>query len=263
MTAPLVELPPAPRRLLRRPDVGSGQAVGRWIIRLFILPHCIVGIGLICVTLLLPVILIFGDDVPGVVTSLNTSRGKRGALNYHVHYSYAVGGANYSDSDSVKSDEYNSTRVGQPCTVRVLASLPWALPQRQSSKNPWLMLPLFLVAALFWNAILCVFLWVAWIGPWQIRRLLKYGVPVAGQVKSKTQTRGSKGSMIYQIEYVYQPTVDDQPGDASNQLLNKKMTISAKDFISAQQEQVVTVLFDPKKPKRSIVYDFADYVAVE
>jgi hypothetical protein len=154
-------------------------------------------------------------------------------------------------------------KISQPCTVRVLPSWPNTLPQRYSTKSPWLTSLWYLLGALVWNSILALFVWIAWIAPWRTRRVLKYGVPVAGQITSKTQIRGSKGGMSYQVKYVYQPTLEDQKGEVSNQLVDGQSYISAKDYTSATVGQIVTVLFDPRKPKRSLIYDFADYAAVE
>jgi hypothetical protein len=262
MTAPLIELPPAPRRLRRRPGVGIGPAVGRWLVRLIILPHCIVGIGLILPAIYVPTLLIFGDDVPGVIAGLSTSPAKSG-LNYHVHYSYTVDGLNYTDKDTVTAYDYSSTHVGQQCKVRVLQSLPSMLPQRLTAQSPWLVAPQYLLMALLWNAFISIFVWLAWVAPWRTRQLLRFGVPVAGQIMMSNRIRGNKGGVTYQIQYEYLALIDDQNGEVSQQLLNGKMAISVKDFFSAEPGQVVTVLFDPKKPKRSLVYDFAEYQAVE
>ncbi len=262
VTAPLVELPPAPRHLCRRPGVGIGPAVGRWVIRIFIFPHCVIGAVLILAALYIPVLLTFGEDVPGAITKLDSSSSRKGK-SHHVYYLYTVDGINYTGNDTVGADEYATTKVGQPCIVRVIPALPKIQPQRITSRSPWMEAAKFFLMALVWNGLLSLFVWLAWIAPWRIRRLLKWGVPVAGQIALKRQIKGSKGGMAYQVDYVFMPSADDQPDESANRLTTGKMTISVKDYNAAEQGQVVTVLYDQRKPKRSIVYDFAEYQAVE
>jgi hypothetical protein len=231
-------------------------------LRLFTAPHTLGGLFLIGISVYLPLLILLGDDVPGQITNLQTTTSKKSGLIYHAQYSYVVDGFSFSEDDTIDSAEYAHLKKGQPCTVRVFRFLPKTLPQRLGSSSPWLKWPKYLVMALFWNAFMSLIVWCVWIDPWRKWMLLKYGTAVAGQVKSRETYRGSKGGTYYRVHYVYVPAIDDAGMVSESELLNGKMSVSFRDYNSATTGKVVTVLFSPNKPRRSIVYDFAEYEAI-
>jgi hypothetical protein len=258
---PPIDFPAPPRRLRRRPGQGCSKIASLWFLRLFIMPHTIVGIFLICSAFFGLFVYVFGTDAPGRITSLETSRGKKGP-NYYVRYAYTVAGADYPGSISVTSEVFGKLQVGQAFPVRVFTPTPtWTpLPRGPgSSDSSVLFYPFF---ALFWNGILCIFLWMAWIAPWRLRSLLRQGLATAGVIIDKSTRSGNKGAIIYSVRYSYEATLADDFYINGPETFERDMTVTRADYNSAEVGLPVTVIYYPKKPKRSLVYEFAEYEVV-
>src|SRR4051794_6798744 len=99
--APPSDLPDPPRRLRRR--AGWGPVVGLWFLRLFILPHTLVGIGLIAASLFAPFLWLCGVDVPGEITKLEVTR-RKGDEVCNVHYVYTVYNVAYANATIVSAE---------------------------------------------------------------------------------------------------------------------------------------------------------------
>ncbi|MFL5341449.1 MAG: DUF3592 domain-containing protein [Gemmataceae bacterium] len=255
-----IDLPPPPRQLRRRSAVGCGVVVGRWFLRLFITPHCIVGIGLIFNVLYIPLVLLFGTDLPGRVTDHKTYQSK-GTTHYQVTYSYPVNEIDYIRVLDVNSEQYASLEVGQPFPVRVLPAWPRMHPQPLGPDNPWRNMTGMLLLVFFWNGILSIFVWLAWVAPWRLRQLVKYGSAVTGHVFAKETRRGKGTTYFVRYNYVVPPEESADPF-VKGQSCEGRMDVTIEDFKAAEEGQAVTVLYDPRKPKRSLIYDFAEYEAV-
>ena len=261
---PPASLPPPPRGLRRRARLGWSPVLSLWFLRLFILPHTIVGIGFIGAGLFGFVVWLFGTDVSGHITELKTSRGKRGET-YYVHYAYAVDGIDYPGRLEVSSDIFRGLEVGQPYPVRVVGPVPTWMPQPRgpgSSAANVLALPFF---ALLWNGILSLFLWMAWVAPWRLWSLMRHGLPTTGIIIGAETRRGGKGSVTYVVRYRYEASPEEEGGLilTSPETFERSMTVARADFAQAAVGQLVTVIYHPKKPKRSLIYEFAEYEAVE
>lgn len=257
------DLPLPPRRLQRRPGRGCGPLAESWLLRLFILPHTIIGIGAIAAALFSVFVWLFGADVPGRITKLDITPGKKGDY-YYVHYAYTVDGIEYANTTTVSSDIYGSLRVGQAYDARVFRPVPtWMpLPRGPGSSASTLLGLLFF--ALFWNGLLSIGLWMAWVAPWRPWLLLRHGLATAGAVLGKEVRRGNKGATSHVVRYGYAATVAEEGSLAGRrETFEREMNITPEDYVSVTVGQPVTVIYRARKPKRSLIYEFADYEAVD
>lgn len=104
--------------------------------------------------------------------------------------------------------------------------------------------------ALLWNAILVVFLHHMWWPRVRTRLLLKYGQACPGTI---TQARTETGrSTTYHATFRF---VDP----ATRRSIEQSMALRAEDYaaaLSRARDRVqVTVLFDPRRPRRAVVYE--------
>lgn len=251
---------PTPRRVRLRGGLGAG--CGLWFIRLFILPHTLAGVFIlgqaVWGTGLYFGIWLFGDEYPGAVTNKSARPGRQGKTVYALDYEYMVAGQLYTGRASVNAEEYQETAEGDRFSIRALESAP--------TSDPWARLPgqtpLWNVGgrwliALFWNGILSVFLWHLYVRPWQMRRLVRRGRPAAGIVRGAWRTPGNKQT-TYDLTYEYAVTVR-LVGEPA--VYTAKMTSGQSSASGAKPGDVVTVLYDPRTPARSLVYKYADYEA--
>jgi hypothetical protein len=108
--------------------------------------------------------------------------------------------------------------------------------------------------ALFWNGILSVFLWTLYVRPWRGRMLVRNGTPVVGIVRSWAPQPG-KGGPAYRLTYEY--AAADSSGLAEPR--SGKMTTRRKEAADYLPGRLVTIVYDPRKPARSVIYELADY----
>ena len=255
-----IDLPPPPRILRRRK--GTWQiAAGRWFLRLFMLPHTIIGLGMLASALYLPLLIVFGTDAPGKIDDLTLSS-HRGKISYNVRYSYVVNGVAHPNAFTVSEEEFAGLREGQPCPVRILPILPKTLPQPRGMREAWKAELGFLAIAAFWNGCLSVFIWITWIAPWRAKQLVKWGEPVPGTILSKHEIRG-KGTS-YKISYYFTAHISHAADgfEIYARSLSGSMDVSKSDYDAAYEGQPVTVLMSPARPSRSIVYEYSEYEAV-
>ncbi len=230
--------------------------------RLFLMPHTLVGIGLIGAAIFSILVWLFGTDVPGRINSLDISRGKK-STNFNVHYAYTVEGIDYQGSVSIVEEIYNTLQVGQAYPVRVIRAAPSWMPHPRGPGSSTGMVFMWPFMALFWNGLMSVFLWIAWVAPWRMRSLLRHGLATAGVILRTETHRGGKGGPIYRVYYGYQATpLDEGHVLAEPDSFERKMDVTRADYNEAAIGRVVTVIYHPKNPKRSVIYDFAEYEAI-
>jgi hypothetical protein len=167
----MAEYPLRPRST--RPGGGS------WIGRLFIVPHVIVGVGLIGWAVLTLLWIVAGQDVRGRVVTAERHTTRRGVVSYSVGCAYPSRSGERHASTSVSESYFDGlpwqvrqpSRTGgetavAPITVRVLEVGPLhhavALPNRWSR---WSHPGVVLGIAAFWNAVVSVFVYRDWVLP--------------------------------------------------------------------------------------------------
>ena len=55
---------------------------------------------------------------------------------------------------------------------------------------------------------------------------------------------------------------DESTGAALAETFEREMTVTPSDYAAATVDQPVTVIYHPKNPKRSLVYEFSEYEAL-
>jgi hypothetical protein len=242
-------LPPPPR------EVCGGVGARLWFMRLFILPHMCVGVGLVGMFLLTVLVVAFGTDTSAVVTEAHTGKTSKGRTSYHITYRYRIGEREHTKSDSVAVSTYAA--VSDPgkieegvAKVRMryieLGSLHYhLLVEGDFAWKPFSLL----FAVLFWNGIVSIFVYAAWVAPIRNRWLVRHGAATVGKIVSRRMVRG-KGTSYYATFTFREP--------ASGQEFKRVMRLPGElKYEVAQEGRAVTVVYDPSKPKRSLVYELS------
>jgi hypothetical protein len=161
----------------------SGPAL--WAVRLFILPHTIVGVFLIGQVILALLWLICGDDSTGQITRAWTEQHK--GTHYYIGYRYSIGPVKHSAQATIDSATYEQLpqSIRQPGTqapgespqtalvrLRVFsfARLEKVAPLPPYGSYPIKEFVTTAFVAVFWDGILSVFLYQAWIRPYRVHR---------------------------------------------------------------------------------------------
>jgi hypothetical protein len=250
---------PPPRRVGYRG--GAKMGCGLWFIRLFILPHTLVGIGLLCAacwyTGMYAAVSLLGEICDGKIVKKETRKHKSGQTHY-AHYVFTSDGNEYAGEVSVNEAGFAQINEGDAITVHALSAWPnqchWP---RVPGHSPLLTIGGVWAATLFWNGILSVFFWGAYLRPLRNRWLIRYGEPTQGIVREVKAYQG-KGAASYRITYEYATPPRD---GAESQLHTRKITSTSKEAANARAGELVTVLYYPQKPWRSLVYPYSEYRA--
>jgi Protein of unknown function (DUF3592) len=265
VTTPAFEpelLQPTPRRLSALDGCAAGCVL--WPIRLFILPHTLVGPFLIYqavkATVLYFGVLWAGVEVEGHVTGKAEHPSRKGSY-YTADYAFAVDGIEYAGQFQPDAGRYALLQEGQPIPVRAWPAAPrdghWTGSSGATlgaAGTAWVM-------ALFWNGILSVFLWQLYVRPYRQRRLVRYGVPTAGIVRAVTAQESRQPPETYQVRYEY--AVPAGHRTAGGLFHGTATAHRNQGDAELRPGDVLTVLYDPRRPRRSVLYRFGDYKAVE
>ncbi len=254
-------LPPPPRHARHRP--GHRRLLGH--VPLLVWPLCAAGVGVLLFTLWLAisswVVTWFGVTVPGEVTGKSdvTEKGVRGG---RLKFTYHVRQVEYEGEDLVDEDAFDSLHIGAHIKVRVLSSWP-TRPQlveppgrAASGRGGWLLLALLGNVALWFLFRLCLR------EPLRQRALVREGVATEGAIVRK---EGRRRAWAVQFAYRAPRYGADAAGGApaADKEWQVRMRVGWPDYEAAQVGDAVTVLYDPRQPSRSLIYQFADYEAVE
>jgi hypothetical protein len=255
------ELNQPPPRAVRYRD-GLNVGCGLWAPRLLILPHTIVGIGALSVALYFTALFIavglFGADYEGKITKKDDSRAVKGTKYYYAKYEYTVVDQQHNAEVEVSAERYAEINEGDAITVRALEFAPesgqWPrVPGHWPIKD----LGAKLFFALFWNGVVSIFLWHLYVPYWRQWLLVRHGVPTSGIIRKITVQR-SKGSQSYRIDYEYAAIPVD---DCLSKTFQGKTTSRVKGVEFANVGDLITVLYRPNKPHRSVAYRYSTYRA--
>lgn len=237
----------------------SGQSMGIGCLRLFILPFILIGIGVVVMFLAKAVIIVAGVTVPGKVVDKKVTTDSDGN-SYKVFYTYLTDDQSQHHSKTVPQDVYNTIEVGMNVPVKHLPFLPNLISTPQfTSDNPWRELGFYMLFGLLWNSIVSVFAYIAYILPWQIANLYKYGDVGLAKITDKTLASDSDGDATYYIHYTYEsPTKYGFIGD----VFKKKHNLPKEDWEKLQVGNEITILFHPRKPKNSVPYAYGGYKVI-
>jgi len=247
------ELQRRPPRAIRRKS-GAFGGCGLVFGRLFILPHMIIGLGLLFTVPLTIAEMFFGQVTQGQIIKKWTTSGKK--TNYHIKYEYDVNGVHRSGERSCSQSEYDAiadpSRTQPPPSIEIRglniagryfheAMLP--------DESRWGKIGFFMFFALFWNGVLSVFVYILWIAPWREKRLYRWGTPVPGRIYGK-HTRSGKSTSYY-LDYEF---IQPQLG-----MLRKRQSVPSERYYKAHEGQLVTVLCYPHKTRTTVIYEYGDF----
>ena len=244
---------PTPRRV-RRDDVAM-----LWLFRVVSVVPVLLGVTFFVSaaneTLVVLGYGVFGSALDGRVVARPEMEGRRTAR--FVEYAYSVDGQEYARRERVGDRVYDSSTAGQPIRLEVV---PWA--PEAARVAPVADSTGFLAVIVYWglaaivNAAMVAGLWHLFYVPWRQRRLVRHGLPTGGLVRG-IQSGEDRSGKWYQVEYEYAP-----PGDGPARVLTGSMTMTGPVAEALKVGDVVTVLYDPRRPRRSLLYRFGDYRAV-
>ena len=245
-----------PRAIRRRQGAWAGCAVVFG--RLFILPHMCVGVFLM---LMVPITIgemFFGTVQQGRIVGKWTTSTKR--TNYHIRYAYDVNGDHRAAERSCSEAEYqvipDPARAQPPPTIEIrgLSVLGHYFHEAMlPGESRWAEIGALAGAALFWNGILSVFVYLLWILPWREKQLYRWGTPVPGRITGK-HTRTGK-SVSYYLDYEF---ISPRWG-----VLKRQQTIAGQQYYhQTHPGQLVTILCYPQKKRPSVIYEFGSFECV-
>jgi Protein of unknown function (DUF3592) len=252
---------PTPRRVAARE--GCGYGCGLWFVRLFALPHTLAGPFLLyqagrAVVLYLGV-LFAGTEVEGTITKTAEHTGKKRTY-YTADYMFTLGGVEHTAHTSLDEEDFATLHKGQAIRVRVWEAAPddaqW--PDVVGS-HPLRGVGGACLAALFWNAFVGVIVYFFYVRPWRRRQLVRYGEPTPGVVRSVAVVHENK-QLAYKIRYEY--AVPAGQRSAGGRLPGSVKASKDSGAANVRVGDVLTVLYDPWRPRRSLLYRFADHKAV-
>jgi hypothetical protein len=252
-----MSLGPSPRKLQRRKGI---SLLGSGCLRIFIIPHTLVGIGILLVFLGKLALGTVGTKTEANIVAKTISHSKKSSRRSHSNTSYNVKFAfvhdrqSYEGQSNVGETTYGSLPEQGRIPIVYLPIAPkffadYQDPESAFPSNTWPMLGF----ALFWNAIVGVFFYVAYIGPWREKQLIVQGGEADGKVLSKSFTRGYKGGTRYEITYSYTVLGATYKGSAS---------VNAALYEATPEGAPLSVAYDLAKPQRSMAVELSDWEVV-
>ena len=210
----------------------------------FTIPHTLVGLGLIAATLYLAAFELLAPTETGTVETINPIMVK-GHRQWSVSYFWSREGRRHEESHSYGAEPSLTPGATFPVKAFVLAGIAYATPVDEH--NPLGVLCL-LCFAVFWNLIIGTAHYQLWVVPRQLRRLVREGQPVVGEVIGKKIRTGRRGSasLRYRFESLGAPVED-------------WMLIRPEEFDAVAIGAKVTVLFDPDRPRRNVLYAYGPW----
>ena len=239
-------LPSAPRQVLGSP---AGTV---WLARLLTLAIFVAAPVLFARLVLVIAWFVAGNTTTGQIYDTHESHGKH--TSYEAKFVYTAPDGQQTDEGSLEYKDFqalNAQLVRGPVSAKVrfitFASFHIAgLPDYNE--------PLWkLLQAVFFLGLTGIFAMLSFYGgfvnPAREKALLREGVPVLGAVTDKKTIKAK--STIYRIHYAF--------NDAQGKPVERTVDLDKKLFEIVQIGEVVTVLLDPQRPKRSQVYELSNY----
>ena len=262
--------PSAPREFKRRP----GALIGLWGLRLFILPHTLVGIGLLGAMLFMPLWQMLGTTsmTPATRVWTTSSNTKTTKTSYHVEYRDPVSGKlketgigraefdRLSKLLPVKNAEpVQKSSVVAPAarvTAKSLKVGQWHYTDViDAGSSGWKTVGFIWLFGLFWNAIVSVFAFMIYVQPWRDKRLRRDGDASPGRIIEKRTAKGNKGRTRYLLKYAFSPrggmSLRRRPSEEET---TAEEDVSKDEWEAAAEGDEVWVLHWPGRAKPSALW---------
>ena len=239
-----------------------------WLGRLFILPHTLVGLGLISVVILGPFWAMYGVDRTAKVVDISVQRGRdsKERNTYYLTYVHSPFGTERRKTQSVPLEEFSrvvGTTDGSMPVQNLESSYKdvrvrgWGNPPLYyeqivgPTESPWEYYIGPAVMCVFWNALLVVFIKPIYYTPWRLRQVYRTGDADPGVITNRWD--GDKGTAGW-IRYEFR-------AGGTGETVSAKIAVRDKATYDATAiGQTVTVLHPPGKAKPSVAYDVGPYV---
>jgi hypothetical protein len=194
-----------------------------------------------------------GTHVQARIHKLEPRTSKKGGDYYVVGFDYELNRRRYSEEfDSLSAAERMRTKIGDTIDGRAAAVFGHALFLKSSLdiNDDVLRLGLF---SLFWNGIMSAFVYMLWIHPIRQRLLVRNGDTAPGTITRRTETRG-KGT-TYTLCYTFRTRFGE--------VIETKSNVSQAGYHAAFEGAPVTVIYNPSRPKRSVPYEYSDFLVID
>jgi hypothetical protein len=240
------ELQTSPPRQVRLRGGRGPRIMG---MRVFLLPHLLIGIAVMVVVIGEPLWLWGYPAAVGRITSMKQSLNPKGKAQDEVGYIYRWNGRAISDSASVSAGAYHRLQSSPYIKVHALNFGGYQFSELdmtpgEFAASRWFLWPW----AIVWNGMLLLMLRQ----PILAKRLVRYGEPVVGKIVDKKSYRGR--STRYSVRYEYTPRAGEP--------LQRTMTVSRADFEAASIGKEMVVLYETNHPANAVIYGYGDYSAV-
>jgi hypothetical protein len=243
-------LGPPPRKV--RPI--SKQRNDMRILYLFLLPFYLAALlfsAHIILSLLTPVL---GTAIPAFTSQTSLDFDDDHHPTYKLHYTYQRHNQTIQANAKIEKqdyDQYNTQPHPQSIIIHHLnlGIFSYTTPNTLSSQASRLFCAI--LAALFFNVSCYAMFHFSWLTNHRARRLYQRGFPAPGFIVSKRKVDDSDSPHCY-ITYTYTHPDSAQPV-TTEQLIDNDLW----DTIPINQP--VTVLYDPAKPSRTLVYEYSGY----
>lgn len=240
-----------PRKIKTRSRAGM---FGLIFARLFILPHTVVGLGMLLLLFSKIILALIGSHTEARVLEKTTQHGAKSSVTYKVAYSFTHGVADYSGSTQIDQKAYQRLRDGGPVPIVYLSFAPQYVSDYQDPHQRFPANTGFLLfIALFWNGIVAIFVYVLYIDPWRRKQLIIHGMEVPGQIQAKRLQRGAKGGTRHVVDYTY---------TVQGQLRHASITTTRAQHEACQEGDTLAIAYDPLKPQRSVPVDLSPWELV-
>jgi hypothetical protein len=235
------------------------------LIRLFIVPHTLVGLGFLAAALLVLVATALGHEETGHIEEASpvASRHTKSGTVYQqtVHYTYGHGahqrqGVRNVTLEATEAPPGTDPRFVPGAPVRIWQPGPGDFQEAEmliEGEGPWKNLLFVMPFAAFWCTIVGVFVYRLWIVPWLVWQTCLRGRALPGRVTARRPPEGRGAQHQVDVEFVDDETTRKETATASTEALWNQVT----------EGQAVTVLCLPGSPlpllRPCVVYECADY----
>jgi len=240
-----------PRRIERKRKV---DVIGIGCLRLFLLPFILVGIGTFLSCVGVAAFSVVHHETTGRIEGKEVRSDSDDGDHYYVTYTYLVDGRNFETRDRVARVQYDYADRGAAAPVRYAPGMPGfysmiMLPGGSVGRH----IGFLLFFTLFWNGIVSVFVYVAWVAPSIERRLYLHGEIAIGEIVNKRSVKG-EDSTTYYVDYEFR--------DWRGEVLKGKTSLPFEEYATAKEADRLTILYDPNHPNRNVAYRFGGWRAV-
>jgi len=254
----IAKFPPPPRSVER--PYGGGCTL--LLMRLFMLPHSVVGVVMLLSIPVFGYVKYFGTPVTAIVDQTQTGLSRRGKLQEQIFYHYDLDGRRYDKQWWSRRQTFQQTHVGTQYNGRASVLMGHVFvvgPVIGTLGNSLLGL---IAIALFWNAILSVFIYVLWFKPIHDYLIVKFGVAAMANVTGgyqrfiNTYRRGSRGTGVFsRLTYSFTAPNGHQYSGRCN--------VPPSHYQAMPEGAPVLVFYLPYYPRWNLAYNYCDFAVVQ